>query len=87
MQPNTPFRIRVEGTDQQVGFYNIRIESLNVGCEADFNNDGMFSTVDLLMIISELGCGAGCFTDINGDGNVNISDLLAFFSFFGENCE
>jgi hypothetical protein len=87
VQPNTPFRIRVEGTDQQVGFYNIRIESLNVGCEADFNNDGMFSTVDLLMIISELGCGAGCFTDINGDGNVNISDLLAFFSFFGENCE
>lgn len=87
VQPGTPFRIRIEGVDQQVGFYDIRVESMDVGCQADFNNDGTFSTIDLLMIIGELGCGAGCFTDVNNDGSVSIADLLTFFSFFGGNCE
>ncbi|MBI1266546.1 MAG: hypothetical protein GC193_03840 [Cryomorphaceae bacterium] len=87
VQPGTPFRIRIEGVDQQIGFFDIRIESLDVGCQADFNNDGSFSSVDLLLIIGELGCSAGCFTDINNDGSVSIGDLLAFFSFFGGNCD
>lgn len=54
------------------------------GQPADFNNDGLVTTADLLLFLSNFSLtGADLLGDINGDDSVNVADLLLFLTAFG----
>jgi choice-of-anchor B domain-containing protein len=53
---------------------------------ADFDDNGIVSTTDLLILISEIGCSSSCTSDLSGDGLVGLQDLLVFLSQFGSVC-
>ena len=55
-------------------------------CLNDANVDGAINVVDILLVLSEFGCGSGCTADVTNDGNVNVSDLLSILSDFGQPC-
>jgi hypothetical protein len=55
-------------------------------CLGDFNNDGIYNTADLLILLGDFGCSSDCVADVSGDGAVSASDLLAFLSVFGTSC-
>jgi hypothetical protein len=61
-------------------------EEVSTGCSADYNNDGIVNTTDLLTFLAEFGCESACTVDLDGNGIVNTSDLLDFLSQFGNNC-
>lgn len=42
----------------------------------DLDGDGLVTTIDLLILLGELGCEPFCDSDLNGDGLVNVIDLL-----------
>ena len=56
------------------------------GCAADYNNDNVVNTQDLLILLSEFGCVSGCLYDLDGDDIVNTQDLLIFLAQFGSPC-
>jgi hypothetical protein len=56
-------------------------------CPGDFDNDGLVSTSDLLLLLANFGCQNDCETDLDGDGNVATGDLLIFLANFGVTCE
>jgi hypothetical protein len=59
-------------------------------CEADFNNDGVVDTSDLLVMLAQYGCGPpdSCtIGDFNNDSLVNVTDLLSFLSVFNAICD
>jgi Dockerin type I domain len=59
-----------------------------VSCPADFNNDNVVNTTDLLLFISYYGCISSCaLGDLNNDGFVNTTDLLLFISAYGSDCD
>jgi hypothetical protein len=55
-------------------------------CPADLNQDGMVSTLDLLVLLADFGCTNACNADINGDGLASSSDLLLLLASYGEIC-
>jgi hypothetical protein len=58
-----------------------------ISCPADFNNDNVVNTTDLLLFISSYGCSGTCaIGDLNDDGFVNTTDLLLFISAYGSVC-
>jgi hypothetical protein len=42
----------------------------------DLDGDGIVTTIDLLILLGELGCEPFCDADLNGDGLVTVLDLL-----------
>jgi hypothetical protein len=66
--------------------YEYRVDYVIVerwSCEADFNDDGVVATSDLLQLLGTWGPCAGCETDLNGDGVVSTADLLALLGEWG----
>jgi uncharacterized repeat protein (TIGR01451 family) len=55
-------------------------------CAGDFNFDGTRDTLDLLELLSHMGCSGFCPGDLDSSGEVNTTDILAFLSIFGTNC-
>jgi len=53
---------------------------------ADFDNNGIVSTSDLLVLIAAIGCQSNCEADLSGDDTVGLQDLLVFLSQFGQTC-
>lgn len=54
-------------------------------CPADFNNSGVVSFEDLLVLISTWGaCTAECPTDLDCDGEVGMSDILELLNAWGQ---
>jgi hypothetical protein len=54
-------------------------------CDADFDNDGVVSTLDLALLRSMTGrTGDGLLADLNGDFTVDSADLDLFRSLFGK---
>ena len=60
-------------------------------CPEDLNLDGLITTADVLIALSEFGCYAdtapnGCVADLDADGVVGVSDILSILSNFGLPC-
>ena len=60
-------------------------------CPEDLNLDGLITTADVLIALSEFGCDAdavpnGCVADLDADGVVGVSDILSILSYFGLPC-
>ena len=54
-------------------------------CPADFNNSGVVSFEDLLVLISTWGaCTPECPTDLDCDGEVGMSDILELLNAWGQ---
>lgn len=85
--PHTLF-VRSQDANGDVGttYYHVIEVSPEFGPDcADFNNDQVISTADLLVLLSFFGSTAnGCDEgDLNGDGVVSAADLLIFLAYFG----
>jgi hypothetical protein len=52
----------------------------------DYDDNGIVSTSDLLVLISQMGCTSSCTADLTGDDMVTLSDLLVFLAQFGQTC-
>jgi len=57
-------------------------------CPADFDDDGLVGTTDLLLLLGNWGacpapCPPSCDGDLDGDCDVDASDLLAFLAAWG----
>ena len=55
-------------------------------CLGDFDNDGLRTVIDFLVILGDFGCSANCASDITGDGFVTSADVVAFLAIFGTPC-
>lgn len=55
-------------------------------CPGDFDNDGIVSTSDLLLILNEFGCLSDCTVSMDDNDNVVTDDLLLFLDVFGNIC-
>jgi hypothetical protein len=66
------------------GTVPMRIE---VGCAADFTNDGLVNVADFLSFLALYAAGdpAGR-ADFNGDGVINVQDFLAFLASYAAGC-
>ena len=56
-------------------------------CVADYNDDGIRNTQDLLFLLADYGCAGGCTADLNGDDVTNSEDILVFLTVFGLFCD
>lgn len=57
-------------------------------CAGDFNEDGVRTASDVLVVLAAYGCAADCGdADLDMDGFVTASDVLAMLSYFGTYCE
>ena len=59
---------------------------VNPECFTDLSEDGSTTVQDLLLVLSEFGCGFSCQHDVNEDGNVTVDDLLLILGAFGNSC-
>ena len=59
---------------------------VNPECFTDLSDDGATTVQDLLLVLSEFGCGFSCQHDVNEDGNVTVDDLLLILGAFGSSC-
>ncbi len=86
--PDQMYYIRLEGVNQQEGFYTLRVNANDATCLGDLNDDALVNTADLLVLLSEFGnaCATSCTADLDGGGSVGASDLLIFLSVFGSVC-
>ena len=56
-------------------------------CPGDFNDDGVRSASDVLVVLAAYGCVSDCGdADLDGNGLVTASDVLAMLSYFGSYC-
>ncbi|MDB4787102.1 hypothetical protein OAG26_00170 [Flavobacteriales bacterium] len=56
-------------------------------CAGDFNNDGVRTASDVLVVLAAYGCTEECGEpDLDGDGVVTAADVLAMLSYFGTFC-
>lgn len=55
-------------------------------CLGDFDNDGLRTVVDFLVILGDFGCSGNCAADITGDGFITSADVVAFLAIFGTPC-
>ena len=55
-------------------------------CTEDIDGDGVITTSDVILMLTEFGCSANCAFDLDGDGTVGVSDVLSVLSQFGEIC-
>lgn len=88
LTPGQVYYIRIEGVNQQEGFYDLLVSSsATTDCVGDFNDDQTVNSTDLLIFLAAFGSTCnGCNTDLDGDNNVAVSDLLIFLSAFGQVC-
>lgn len=59
---------------------------LEAPCFADFDQDGLRSVNDILILLSQFGCSANCTTDLDGNGQITTGDLLLMLGVFGTIC-
>ena len=56
-------------------------------CLGDFNNDGVRTAGDVLVVLAAYGCDSNCGEpDLDGDGFVTAADVLAMLTYFGTFC-
>jgi len=58
-----------------------------VGCQGDFNRDGLINAADLITMLAAFGTFGECSADLTGDFVVNTNDLVFFLSLYGTICE
>lgn len=78
---------RIQGGTVDRGCYESDYQ--DIGCEGDFDNDGLVGTNDLLIFLAlfDSVCdGQPCEGDLTGDSIVSVSDLLVFLTLFGSVC-
>lgn len=70
------------------GMDNFSITLVTPSCTADFNNDGMVNTTDLIQVLLRFGqaVAPGTPADLNHDGVVNTTDLVQLLVRFGQPC-
>ena len=57
-------------------------------CLGDLNKDGLRSTADILILLTDYGCVEGCGdADLDNDGQVTTTDILAMLTVFGTFCD
>jgi hypothetical protein len=88
LTPGQVYFIRIEGVNQQEGFYELLVSSsATTDCVGDFNNDLTVNSTDLLIFLAAFGSSCtDCLTDLDGDNNVAVNDLLIFLSVLGQVC-
>jgi agmatine/peptidylarginine deiminase len=74
----------MEGTGGDVNDFDFTINGAGQ-CVADFNGDGVVSTLDVLAFLNAWGAGDGR-ADINGDGEIDTLDVLAFLNAWNAGC-
>lgn len=62
-------------------------EEVPADCPGDFDNDGLITTSDLLVVLGDYGCLSNCTADLDNDGIVSTSDILQFLSAYGTSCQ
>lgn len=75
-----------EGIDNNCNGVVEGTEELPADCAGDLDGNGVVSSADLLLLLSDFGCQADCTHDMNDDGIINANDMLTFLSFFGQIC-
>lgn len=55
-------------------------------CLGDFDNDGLRTVNDILILLADFGCQENCVADLNDDGSVTTEDMLIMLSLFGVPC-
>lgn len=55
-------------------------------CPNDLNQDGIVTTLDLLVLLADFGCVVDCTADPNGDGITSAADLLSLLAAYGDLC-
>lgn len=63
-------------------------EYLSCYCEMDLAPSGYIDVTDLLIFLTDFGCGppSDCIGDFSGDGYTNTADMLLFLVVFGSSC-
>ncbi|WP_306639731.1 agmatine deiminase family protein [Sanyastnella coralliicola] len=56
-------------------------------CLGDFDNDGIITTSDLLVLLGNYGCLENCVADLDGNDIVNTADMLVMLGIYGQTCE
>ena len=77
------------GTEADLNNNGIPDVCENVGCQADFNGDGIVNGLDLGILLETWSIGSCdiCEADLNNDGKVNGIDLGLFFAAWGYICD
>ena len=81
---NIQYRTAIGGNPQATGLTLLFPDT--PPCIGDWNNDGIISVSDMLLVLSEFGCAEGCNYDMSGDGGVTTSDILQMLALFGSSC-
>lgn len=55
-------------------------------CLGDFDNDGLRTVADILILLADFGCQSDCVADLDGNGVVTTEDMLIMLSLFGVPC-
>lgn len=55
-------------------------------CIGDFDNDGLRTVADVLVVLGQFGCNVNCTADLDGDNIIGSTDVLVILSFFGTAC-
>ncbi|MCB0760874.1 MAG: hypothetical protein KDC12_05075 [Flavobacteriales bacterium] len=63
-----------------------QISQTETTCQGDYNFDGVVNSVDLLVLLGNIGCTSQCLLDTNGDDEVDTQELLGFLGSFGTIC-
>ena len=56
------------------------------GLAEDLDFNGQVGALDVLPLLSELGCQESCTADLDGDDSVAVSDLLVLLTAIGQSC-
>ena len=81
---NLQYRTEIGGNPQVTGLVLLFPDTPD--CPGDWNNDGIISVSDMLLVLSEFGCDEGCNYDMSDDGSVTTSDILQMLALFGSSC-
>lgn len=55
-------------------------------CPGDFDNDGLRTVADILILLADFGCLSNCVADLDDNDAVTTEDMLIMLSLFGVPC-
>ncbi|HZW10935.1 MAG TPA: S8 family serine peptidase [Phycisphaerales bacterium] len=89
--PNATVQVRFIAEDAGAGSIveaaldDFRVSEYDCGCAADFNRDGLVSTLDVIAFLNAWS-GGEASADMNGDGLTNSQDAIGFLNAWNAGC-